>query len=78
MSRSGCVDGPGTGSSGGGGADGSRWEKGSGFGGEEVVETEGKGAGVKAVLIFAEIDGGVGGGMTSMVRQESLDDDFRC
>jgi len=81
MSRIGCVDGPGIESSGEGGADGSRCGRGggcSGFGGGEVIKAEGKGVGVKTVVPFAEIDGGVGGGTMSIVRREFLDDGFRC
>lgn len=80
MLRSGCVDGPGIGSSGEGGTDSSRCGRGegSGFGGGEAIETGGKDVGVNAVAIFAEIEGGVGGGTTSMVRGKLLGDDFLC
>ena len=81
MSRSGCVDGPGIGSSGNDGAGGSRWErdgKGSRFEGGDMIGARGKEAGVKAAVVFAEIDGGVGGGRTSVLRRGFLDDDFRC
>lgn len=42
-----------------------------------MTETEGKEAAVKAVAEFG-IDGDVGGGTTSMVRQGFVDDGFRC
>jgi len=81
MSRSGCVDGPGIGSSDNGGTDSSRsWrgDVGSGFKGGEAIETGGKNAGVNAVAVFTEIEGGMGGGTTSVVRWESLGDGFCC
>lgn len=42
-----------------------------------MIRTGGEEVGGKAVAMFVEIDGSVGGGMTSMVRQEFLDDVFR-
>lgn len=80
MLRSGCVDGPGVGSSGEGGTDGSRWERGgegAGFGDGGVIEAEGKDVGVK-VVAFVEIDSGAGGGMALVALRGLLDDDFRC
>lgn len=74
------MDGPGIGSSGEGGAGDSRGGGdggGSGFEGREVVKAEGKGADAKSVLVFVEVEGGIGGGTTSMIRP-GFDDVFCC
>lgn len=43
--------------------------------GREAIETEGKEAETEVLVVF-ETDGGTGGGMISIVREEFLDEGF--